>query len=132
MTNLALTTMIAGSLGFAAVSASASGHEQAWGKEQDYRIAFNWRWFRGLADEINHLNRMRGHVRWLFHNYRSKPQLRRDFFTVSHDIDRINAEFKQKKFDGRRLRRDVAKAHNELHRLEIALRAKPRDYYPWR
>jgi hypothetical protein len=125
-------TMIAGGLSLTTVSAPARDDAQLRNDQTDVRIAFTWPWSNRLPDEINHLNRMRGHVRWLFRNSRSKPQTRRDFFTVSHEIDRINAQFKQGGFNRHQLQRDVANAHVELHRIEVALNTKPRDYYLWR
>ena len=124
--------MIAGGLSLTTVSAPARDGAQLLDNQKDVRIAFAWPWSNRLGDDINHLNRMRGHVRWLFRNYHSKQPLRRDFFAVSHEIDRINGQFKQKGFDRRQLQRDVANAHVELHRIEMALKAKPRDYYLWR
>ena len=132
MRNLALMTMIAGGLSLAATSVPARDYTPLRDHQQSGWIAFTWPWSHRLPGEINHLNRMRGHVRWLFRNSRSTPQTRRDFFTVSHEIDRINAQFKQGGFNRRQLQRDVANAHVELHRIEIALNAKPRDYYLWR
>jgi hypothetical protein len=95
-------------------------------------LAFTWPWSDRLESDINHLNRMRGHVRWLFRNYHSKQPIRNDFFAVSHEIDRINGESKQGHVDRRKLRRDVDHAHSELHRIETVLKAKPSDYYLWR
>lgn len=114
-------------LAFAAHSAAARGFEQ-----NNYEFAMTFPWSHSLDGDVNHLNRMRGHVRWLFRNYKSNPEVRHDYFAVSHDIDDINARFKQSGANRRQLRRDVDRAHSELHRIELALKAKPRDFYPWR
>ena len=113
---------------FAVNSVAARQYEP----ELNYEFALTWPWSHSLDGDINHLNRMRGHVRWLFRNYRSNPQVRRDYFAVAHDIDGINERFKQSGYDRRQLRRDVERAHSDLHRIELALKVKPRDFYPWR
>ena len=96
-------------------------------------MAMTWPWSKNrLDDQVTQLNRMRGHVRWLFRNYKSSPQLRKDYFSISRDIDDINSRFKQKDHDKGKLRQDVDRAHHELHRIEVALKVKPRDFYPWR
>jgi hypothetical protein len=135
MKNLALMTMVAGSLVLTAVSVSARDNEQRsdYSYNENERIALTWPWSDRLDNEINHLNRMRGHVRWQLRNYRVRnPQIRRDFAEVSRDIDRINGQFRPGGYNRRHLRREVERAHAELHRIELALRVKPRDFYPWR
>lgn len=132
MKHFALTTMIGCSLGLATASASAPGLKQGYGCQGDYRLGMTWPWSHGLSDEVNHLNRMRGHVRWQFRNYRANREVRRDFMRVSNDIDRINSQFKQRDSNRRQLRHDVERSHIELHRIELALHVKPRDFYPWR
>ena len=128
MKNLALLTMIGCSLGLVSI-ASARENDAS---RPAYQMAMTWPWSHGLQEEINHLNRMRGHVRWQFRNYKASRETRQNFFRVSHDIDNINARFKTAHFDKRALRRDVERAHIELHRVETALKVKERDYYPWR
>jgi hypothetical protein len=98
----------------------------------NYEFALTWPWSHSLDSDINNLNRMRGHVRWLFRNYKSNPQVRSDYFAVSHEIDDINARYKQSKVDRRQLRRDVDRAHSELHRTDLELRAKQSYFSPWR
>lgn len=133
MKTLTLTTIMACGLSLAAGSVSARTSTRATEiTPGQYHIALVWPWSGRLSSEINHLNRMRGHVRWLFRNYRSSRQLQRDFFAVSRDIDRINAQFKQGQFNARRLRRDIERARWELHRIESALKVKPHDRYRWR
>lgn len=127
MKNFLLTTVIGCGLGLTAASASASDTDQT-----NYRLGLTWPWSHGLQEEINHLNRMRGHVRWQFRNYRGNREIRRDFMRVSHDIDGINSRLRSGDFNRRQLRRDVERAHSELHRIEIGLRVKERDLYPWR
>ena len=113
-------------------SSFAGGSVSALDFGTEGHIAMMWPWSDRLADAINHLNRMRGHVRWEFRNHKSNRQIRRDFLAVSHDIDRINSQYRQEGYDRRQLRRDIERAHHELHRIELALHIRPRDFYPWR
>ena len=128
MKNLVLTTIIGCSLGFATASASARDSQQG----SDYRLGMTFPWSHTLKEEINHLNRMRGHVRWQLRNYRGNRQIRHDFYRISKEIDQINSRFQSGSFKKGQLRHDVEKAHIELHRIENALHVKPRDFYPWR
>ena len=96
------------------------------------QFGLTWPWRNRLHDDVNQLNRMRGHVRWQLHNYRADPQVRRDFWRISRDIDGINARVRQGGFNRRELRRDIDRARFELHQIEMALRVRPRDFYPWR
>lgn len=127
MRNFFLTMVIGCGLGVAGASALPSDTDQT-----NYHLGLTWPWSHGLQEEINHLNRMRGHVRWQLRNYKGNREVRRDFFRVSHDIDGINSRFRADSSNRRQLRRDVERAHGELHRIEIALRVKERDLYPWR
>jgi Ni/Co efflux regulator RcnB len=120
-----LTTIVFGS-SFAAGFASA--HEV----RTDDHIAMTWPWSDRLADAINHLNRMRGHVRWEFRNHKSNRQIRHDFLALSHEIDHINSQYRQGGYNRRQLRGEIERAHHELHRIEVALHVRPRDFYPWR
>jgi hypothetical protein len=127
MKNLMLTTMITCSLGLSTASIMARDSEQT----PVTHMGMNWPWSHGLKEEVTHLNRMRGHVRWQLRNYRGNRDIRANFFKVSRDIDEINARFKSAAPDQRRLRHDVESAHVQLHRIETALHVKPRDFYPW-
>ena len=98
----------------------------------DVRIAITWPWSDHLENAINQLNRMRGHVRWEFRNHRSQRETRRQFLAISHDIDRINAQYRKGGYNRRQLRQDVDRARHELHQIEVALHVRSRDFYPWR
>jgi hypothetical protein len=126
MENLALLTMIACGLCLAAVSASA--------RDYDYNNPGAYAFFnRDRQDsEINHLNRMRGHVRWELGNYRAGRETRGEFARVSREIDRVNSEFKNRDYDRRHLRREVERLHADLHQIEQQLHVRSRDYYLWR
>jgi septal ring factor EnvC (AmiA/AmiB activator) len=126
MKNLALLTMIACGLCLAAVSASARDYDYS---NRGTYAFLNW---DRLDSQINHLNRMRGHVRWELGNYRAGRQIRREFDRVSREIDHVNSEFKHSDYDRRRLRRKVERLHADLHQIEQQLHVRSRDYYLWR
>jgi hypothetical protein len=91
-----------------------------------------WPWHNRLRDDFNQLNRMRGHVRWQLHNYRSHTDVRRDFWRISKQIDQINAQYRQTHFDRTQLRSDIDRARSDLHQIEVALRVRSRDLFVWR
>jgi hypothetical protein len=128
-----LTTVMfaGGSLVAGCISARPSADATGFASGAQH-IAATWPWTDKLGHEISNLNRMRGHVRWLFRNYRSSRQLQRDFFDVSHNIDRINDQFRRGRFNRHELRRDVGRARSELYRIQSELRVKRRDRYRWR
>jgi hypothetical protein len=105
-----------------------------------FQLGLTWPWHRGLTwpwhnrlhDDLNQLNRMRGHVRWQLHNYRSGVDVRRDFWRTSKQIDQINAEYRQARFDRKQLRSDIDGARSDLHQIEVTLRVRPHDLFVWR
>jgi hypothetical protein len=114
--------------GVSAGPLSVSAHDY----ENNDRASYGFMGWRSLADEINHLNRMRGQVRWQLGNYRGGWKLRREFARVSAEIDHINSQFKNEPASRRSLRHEVERVHTELHGIETELHVKPRDYYRWR
>ena len=128
MKKLGSTTLIA--CGLIVTAGLVSAHSS----EPNTTIAFTLPWSNQLDSEINHLNRMRGHVRWQLNYYRAraKPQIRREFARVSGDIDDINANFRNRDYDHRRLGRKIERARIDLHQIEEQLHVRSRDYYVWR
>ena len=104
------------------------------GSQPSMMFAFVWPWSSQVDPEINHLNRMRGHVRWQLNYYRARAtaQIRREFERVSSEIDEINANFKNRDYDRRRLGREIERAHIDLHQIEQQLHVRAHDYYVWR
>ena len=102
--------------------------------EQNITIALTWPWSNQLDAEINHLNRMRGHVRWQLNYYRAraKPPIRREFARVSGDIDEVNANFRKHDYDHRHLEGKIERARFDLHQIEQQLHVRSHDYYVWR
>lgn len=94
--------------------------------------AVTWPWHNRLRDDLNQLNRMRGTVRWQLHNYRKPVYVRRDFWRISKQIDQINAQYRQSRFDRKQLRYDIDRARSDLHQIEVALRVRPHDLFVWR
>src|SRR4051812_45218573 len=129
MKNLILATMVIGSMGMGLATGSANTPS---GQDRGSQLGMTWPWSHTLKEEVAHLNRMRGHVRWQLRNYRGNKEIRHDFYKVSHDIDEINSRIRSGSSGHANLRHDVERAHIDLHRIETALKVKPRDYYPWR
>jgi hypothetical protein len=96
-------------------------------------LAYTWPWSARLDTEINHLNRMRGHVRWQLQYYqaRANAAIRSDFGRISRDVDHINAEFKGGNYDRVQLHQRVERLHADLHGIETRLRVRASDYYRW-
>jgi len=128
MKKLSLILLIACGLNVPAISISAP----------DYRsntaFAYSWPWSDRLDAEINHLNRMRGHVRWELNYYRARAnrQIRHDFARLSREVDHVNWEYRQRGYDRRHLQREVERLHAALHDIETRLRVRTWDYYHWR
>ena len=118
------------------VSAPASARDYL----QQFHLGFTWPWHKGLTwpwrnrlhEDLNQLNRMRGHVRWQLHNYHAPADIRRDFWRISKEIDQINARYRQSQFDRKQLRYDIDRARSDLHQIEVALRVRPHDLFVWR
>jgi outer membrane biogenesis lipoprotein LolB len=100
--------------------------------ENDNRSAYTQVRWGGLESEINHLNRMLGHVRWELARYRAGWQLRREFESIRSQVERVNWKYRHGDYNRRDLRREVERLHADLHHLEIQLRARDWDYYRWR
>ncbi|MDQ2824509.1 MAG: hypothetical protein M3R29_03585 [Verrucomicrobiota bacterium] len=126
MKKLGLILLAACSLGFA--SAPLFAHDYESDDRSDYTLI---RW-GGLDSEINHLNRMMGHIRWELGRYRANWQIRREFERIRRDVNGVNWKFRQRAYDRRHLRREIERLHADLHRLEVQLQVRSRDYYRWR
>jgi hypothetical protein len=126
MKNLSLLMLVG--LSITAASVSAGDYQS------NTTLAYSWPWTDRLDAEINHLNRMRGHVRWQLHYYqaRANPAIRRDFARTSREVEDINAEFRSPDHDHRLLRGKVERARADLHDIETRLRVRTSDYYQWR
>ena len=128
MKNLTLVMLVACGLNISAESVSAYNYSG------NTTLAFFWPWSDRLDAEINHLNRMRGHVRWQVNYYRARanPSIRRDFARISREIDHVNYVAKHGGDDRRHLHRDVERLRVGLHNIETRLRVRSSDYYHWR
>jgi hypothetical protein len=126
MKRLTLVMLVA--LGFTLGSARIFAYDYKYENRSDYQTV---RWDR-LNSEINHLNRMLGHVRWELGRYRATWQIRRDYLRIRREADRVNWKYQHGGYDQRQLRREVARLHDDLHSLEIQLKVRSWDYYRWR
>jgi hypothetical protein len=93
---------------------------------------FDWMPWSNLQGQINHLNRMVGHVRWQFTRYHSDKVMQRDYWQIRHEVDQLNSRFKVGGYDHGRMRADIERLHGRLHDLEVRLRVKKNDLYNWR
>ena len=126
MNKLTLIMLMVLGVSFGGVPLFAHDYESE--NRSDYRTA---RWDR-LDSEINHLNRMLGHVRWELGRYRASRQIRYEYARIRREADRVNWKFQHGGNDRRQLRREVARLHADLHNLETQLRVRTWDYYRWR
>jgi len=126
MKKLGLITLIVCGLSAANVSISAQDYES-----DNRSVYLQVRW-GGLESEINHLNRMLGHVRWELARYRANWQIRRDFEHIRREVDRVNWKSRHGAYNRHELRREVERLHADLHNLEVQLRVHNWDYYRWR
>jgi hypothetical protein len=122
-----LSLVILCSLAIAAASISARADRP------DITLGYTWPWTNRLDTEINHLNRMRGHVRWQLHYYQARVsfEIRQDFARISREVDQINTKFKSPDHDRRHLHGEVERVRADLHRIETRLRVRTSDYYQW-
>jgi hypothetical protein len=125
MKKFSLIMLIACGVSVAAVSASARDYQE------NSRAAYGFLGWGRFDAEINHLNRMRGHVRWELGHYRANGSIRREFARISREIDHVNWEFRQRNYDRRHLRREIERIHAALHDIEARLHVRTYDYYRW-
>src|SRR4051812_11723797 len=117
MNKIILAVLLGASLVGGSAAVRADDHQLHSG-----RYSFGW-WGsqRSLDAEINHLNRMVGHVRWEMQRYKGNKAMWREFTDIRSDIDRVNRKFREKNYDKRELRNRVENLHNRLHSLETRL-----------
>jgi len=125
MKKFSLIMLIGCGVSVAAVSASARDYQK------NSRAAYGFLGWGRFDAEINHLNRMRGHVRWELGHYRANSSIRGEFARISREIDHVNWEFRQRNYDRRHLRREIERIHAALHDIEARLHVRSWDYYRW-
>lgn len=124
-----LTLLLLISLGLSAASLPALARDS----QDNNRLSYGWSpWQKGLEPEVNHLNRMVGHMRWQLTRYHANWQVRREFSDIRRDVERVNARFRQGHYDRRQLHREIERLHYRLHSLEERLKVRSNDYYRWR
>jgi hypothetical protein len=128
MKKFALTMLV--TLGCSVASLDLFARDDGYDDRSDYRLVL-WGSSR-LDSEINHLNRMLGHVRWEIRRYHANWQIRQEYARIRGEAERVNSRFQQRDYDRRQLRREIARLHSDLHNLEIELHARTWDYYSWR
>jgi hypothetical protein len=135
MKKIALVILIGSGLSAASVSTQARDYPDTnhQNNQRSDPPAYGWTPFGPkLGSEINHLNRMVGHVRWQLGRYRANSKVRFVFNEIRKDVDRVNFQYKSGRYDRRQLHHEVERMHARLHALEQRLRVRSVDYYRWR
>ena len=99
---------------------------------RDSHFSLPWTHGGDVQAQLNHLNRMVGHVRWQLTRSHPNRAMRSDFAEIRRDVDHVNWRFKNGHYDRRQLRQEIDSLHNRLHRLEVRMRVRSNDYYNWR
>ena len=86
---------------------------------------------RDLRYEIDHVNRMYGHVRGELRSYSAGRHIWREYEHLSREIRHVNYEFNRGYADRYQLQGEIEHIHAELHHIELELRARESDYYRW-
>jgi hypothetical protein len=125
MKKLILTLALAFTVSGATAFAYEARHEEHAGHAGDHRRD------AGIERHVDHLNRMLQHVRWQVRQYHADWRLRHDLDQISRETDRINHRFRSGDYNGGRLRGEVERLHDRLHRIEERLHVRSRDIYRW-
>ena len=116
-------------LGLSLGSVSAFAHEDEYGYDQ--RSQYMPVRHNQTASEINHINRMLGHVQRQMARYGADWRTRRAVGHISREVNHVNWEYQTGRFGWYHLRSEIEHIHNELHNVELRLRFRPNDYYRW-
>ncbi|MEN3369544.1 MAG: hypothetical protein V7609_1687 [Verrucomicrobiota bacterium] len=85
-----------------------------------------------LMAEVNHLNRMMGHVERLLRTYRAPQAISRKYEHVRQEAASVNSQLRSKAIDRVRLRSEIARMRKELHQIEEELHVPAQQQYSWR
>lgn len=87
--------------------------------------------WRRLRDDADRLNAMADSVSSRMRRFGASRSYWRRYSDIQSSISRINYRVRNKTGDRNRVSRDIQNARYELHRLELDLHFRPRDYYRW-
>src|ERR1700748_2660394 len=79
---------------------------------RDLHLSLLWAHGGDIQAQINHLNRMVGHVRWQLTRYHPNRAMRSDFAEIRRDVDGVNWQFRNGHYDRRRLGQEIDSLHN--------------------
>lgn len=99
---------------------------------RDSHFSLPWMHAGDVQSQVNQLNRMLGQVRWQMTRYHPDSAVRSDFEEIRRDVEAVNWQFKQGRYDHGKLSREIASLRDRLHRLEVRMRVRSSDYYNWR
>jgi hypothetical protein len=130
MKKFSLMLLIA--FGVGGLSASALGYDYENQERSEYsQVAWPWEG-GGLQWQINHLNRMVGHVRWELSRYHGDSRVRREFAQIRREVDHVNWQYRNGHHDQRQLRAEIDRIRFRLHDLEGRMHVRRNDFYNWR
>jgi len=116
-------------VGLSLGSASAFSHEEENGYDQSSR--YEPRRHNQAASEINHINRMLAHVQGQLARHGANWGTRREVRHISGEVNRVNWEYQNGRFNWYHLRGQIEHIHSELHNVELRLQFRQHDYYRW-
>ena len=125
MKKLILITALGLSLGIT----SAFAHEEENGYDQ--RSRYMPERHNRAGSEINHINRMLAHVQGQMARYGANWRIRREVRHISGEVNRVNWEYQNGRFNWYHLRGQIEHIHSELHNVELRLQFRQHDYYRW-
>jgi hypothetical protein len=88
----------------------------------------------GLDYEIDHLNRMLGHVQRELRQYGADRHIWSEYQHVRGEAWRLNRQFRRGEqfYNRRQLRAEIEHMHDELHHIEQELHVRAQEWYQWR
>ncbi|HEV2096406.1 MAG TPA: hypothetical protein VGQ82_07880, partial [Chthoniobacterales bacterium] len=84
-----------------------------------------------LRYEMDHLDRMLGHVRGELRAYRAGRQLWSQYGQARAEFAHLNSEFRRGTGSWRHIHGEIERLHARLHDLETRLRVRASDRYRW-
>ena len=124
-------TLILATMGAALTLSCISANAVEYAGRADRSYGF-LHWGYDIGAEVNHLNRMVGHVRWQLTRYHPDSRVRADFADIRRDVDRVNETYRAQQFNRRDLHDEIGRLHTRLHDLEVRMKVRSNDYYNWR
>src|SRR6266704_1479910 len=123
MKKLILITALGLSLGI--TSAFAHEEENGYDQRSQYMPARHNR----AGSEINHINRMLAHVQGQMARYGANWRIRREVRHISGEVNRVNWEYQNGRFNCYHMRDQIDHIHTEIKTLDFLLLFCPYESY---